>query len=584
MRLSRSGIFTGSAADYDNIRVDHKWTDGQMRFARKLVGNKEVAVADDIAAMEGLNPKDPRSVEKYILEHLEDNIEMLAGGSASITDKTAKHYAWSKVRGFDGRQMRQARAKAATVIRDLTEMFRADGKTKEPPKAGKSGIAWRCRLPIALPKLDAMRNVTGAVGYYADVVIKDEGHGKFFYDISHLKKNEALTVQLNKQKDSLFGTLDTALLPNRAGSASGASTPQIIPNSAAPRQAGGTQFTASAGAAFSRPVQFTRHVRVADDAGGRGERSDWGTAASWELSRTAPTPLTTRGTRYVSLPLSEMLHLAKALGFSARVENGKPGISGKSGLQIAADVLGVIDRSDLLKEKAGLKRRGLYRNEDAQWCAQHSQAEARAEMERSEGALTARLEKLADDRIHGRVAGGMAAAGRVFADKLAEAVLKLPHGQKGVLGNMQTVMGALEKRVKGNEAEADNFLQWLGVQTQPSQTSQTSQTSRQRKAQMFAAFLMMPKEMEQKAKGWYDAIRSVIAGDQKLAATFRDKLRRKALSLGFDNPSLWFEFNQPPTSCPSRLPYTLPIPSPRPFPPPNSLPIPCLRVIPVHQP
>lgn len=230
----------------DNIRVDHKWVDGQIRFARAIVGGKTVAVVDDIAGAAKINARNPHSVEAYVLDHLENNIEMLAGGTASITEKSAQHLAWSKTRGFDGRQMRQARAKAATVIADLIKMFTADSSTKEAPKKGKGGIAWRCRLPIAIPKLDNKRDVIGAVGYDADVVIKDEGDGKFFYDISHLKQNGTLTGLLDKQKDILFGSQNTALPPSQAGSASGVPTVNSIPYSGAKSQ--GESFK------FSRPI------------------------------------------------------------------------------------------------------------------------------------------------------------------------------------------------------------------------------------------------------------------------------------------------------------------------------------------
>ena len=261
-----TGILMPVRNTYGTENAIHVKLDNQVSFSRAIVRGKEIAVAADIEAMAKINAKDPDSIEKYLLDHLEANIEMLTGGTASITKESAKHFAWSKVRGFDGRQMRQARAKSATVIRDLIEMFSANEKTKEAPKPGKSGVAWRCRLPIAIPKLDADRNVVGAVGYDADVVIKDEGNGKFFYDISHLKKNEALTGQLIKQKDELFGAQGTTLLPSRAGFASGASDGGIISNSGAKSQ--GESFK------FSRPITPAEDAEYAD-AVKRGDKDTY---------------------------------------------------------------------------------------------------------------------------------------------------------------------------------------------------------------------------------------------------------------------------------------------------------------------
>ena len=76
-------------------------------------------------------------------------------------------------------------------------------------------------------------------------------------------------------------------------------------------------------------AKYVKLTRVADDAG-TGEQTPGALAASAELSRTAPTPLTTRGTRYVSLPLSEMNALARYLtghAMPAEMSSGRVAIS-----------------------------------------------------------------------------------------------------------------------------------------------------------------------------------------------------------------------------------------------------------------
>ena len=149
---------------------------------------------------------------------------------------------------------------------------------------------------------------------------------------------------------------------------------------------------------------------------------------------------------------------------------------------------------------------------------------------RSEEALSTRLEALSDRRAKGTEPGGMSAGRKVFADQLAKVVMSMPHGQPGVLGAMQTVGGALERRVRGNDAEADAFLDWMEGAAQPVQRS-----PQDRKAGMFGAFLIMPKEMEQRSRGWYDAIRSTIAGDQKLADAFRKMTVRSMTEQGYSH-------------------------------------------------
>ena len=295
------------------------------------------------------------------------------------------------------------------------------------------------------------------------------------------------------------------------------------------------------GALFSRggkppEAEHVKLTRVADDAG-QGEQTPGAMAASRELSRQGAVPINTKGTRYVSLPMSEMNALARYLtghALPAEMESGrKLGTAGKASykhrkLTIAADVLGVVDKTDMAAEKAMLKQHGFFAHEDSNWCATHSPAEVRKERERSEEALSSQLEKIADKRIAGREPGGMAAGRKVFADQLAQVVMAMPHGQPGALGAMQTVAGALEKRVRGSETEAETFLDWMeGVSPGGAGASgRPARSGQERKAGMFAAFLIMPKEMEARAKGWYDAIRSTIAGDQKLADAFRKMTAR----------------------------------------------------------
>jgi len=270
---------------------------------------------------------------------------------------------------------------------------------------------------------------------------------------------------------------------------------------------------------------FVKLTRVADDAG-QGERTDAGIAASVELARTAPVPVTTKGTRYVALPLSEMHALARYLtghAMPGEMEAGrKLGAAGKASarsrrLKIAADVFGVVDKTDLAGEKEFLKGLGLFRHEDPQWLATHSKAEAAAERGKSEEALSRRLERLADKRISGAAAGGETAARRVYADQLAKIAMSMPHGQPGVLGNIQTVGGAILKHVRGKDAEADSFLDWMDN----AKPGARKRGDGERAAGMFGAFLQMPQEVQARAPGWYDAMRSTIAGDAKLRAAFR---------------------------------------------------------------
>ena len=179
-----------------------------VRYSIVSLAGRDVAVVDDLDAARNMNPTMPADVEKYILDHLESGIQMLVGGTASINAETARHFAWSKVRGKynKSRRMRKARAQSAIVFGDLVKMFRADDTTKQEDYHKQGDEVWKCRLPFGVPQFgNSSEQVAGGIVYDADVIVKDEGGGKFLYDVANLKRNEALTQQLTSQAQDLFG-------------------------------------------------------------------------------------------------------------------------------------------------------------------------------------------------------------------------------------------------------------------------------------------------------------------------------------------------------------------------------------------
>ena len=85
--------------------------------------------------------------------------------------------------------MRKARAQSAIVFRDLVEMFSADDTTKQEDYHNQGDDVWKCRLPFGVPQFESSsEKVAGGIVYDADVIVKDEGSGKFLYDVSNLKK------------------------------------------------------------------------------------------------------------------------------------------------------------------------------------------------------------------------------------------------------------------------------------------------------------------------------------------------------------------------------------------------------------
>lgn len=534
----------------DNIRVDHKWRDGQLLFARAP----------------------SQSGQEYIYSALTAKPDMsLVQVDAERAKQYGDHVSWKLADARKSILAAGGRLEKGHYIIDM------EG---EPVEVGKKGLLHGKHnrsndfvYPILGEVLkNAVRvNELGVRAEFREEGKKDDQvKSKFVYlgaaaygdevlpvriqidrkagkneigEIDVLKSFNAKWRESHRRPEPTRGVLTSASAPLTTVSIANLIKvaqplhPEIFSRDVAanlnvPYRGGNLN------ALYSRApeAEHVKLTRIADDAG-QGELTNGAIAASAELMRQAPTPLTQKGTRYVSLPLSELHALSRYLtghAMPAEMESGKKlGKAGKASLKhrkltIAADVLGVVDKTDAAAETATLKQHGFFRHEDANWCATHSPTEVRKERERSEDALSSRLEALADRRISGREPGGNAAGRKVFADQLAKIVMSMPHGQPGVLGAMQTVAGALQKRVKGNDAEADAFIDWM-----KGGTPVGGMDAQTRKLEMFSAFLIMPKEMEARAKGWYDAIRSTIAADQKLADTFRKMTARSMSEQGY---------------------------------------------------
>ena len=289
-------------------------------------------------------------------------------------------------------------------------------------------------------------------------------------------------------------------------------------------------------------------ARVADDAG-RGEQTPGSMAAALERLNAPRTTMRTIGTvRPTSLPLSEMEFLRKYLTgdhlpakVAKKIAGGKIAAHTKAGrLTIAADVFGLVDKTDVAPAKDRLKEHGFFRNEDEAWANAHSPVEIRAERERSENQLGDELLKLADRRARGAEAGGGEAARGVYANELAKIVMEMPRVGSGVIGRVQKIGDAVRTNVKaimtekgsGNAKgaltdEARQFLEWARGGAEPEGAAE--KTDREITDEMFASWLTMPEEMSKIAPTWHEAILRTVAETPKLAEAFKE-LSMRALS------------------------------------------------------
>jgi len=293
---------------------------------------------------------------------------------------------------------------------------------------------------------------------------------------------------------------------------------------------------------FSRGgrAQFVAgRTRVATDAE-HGELSPGGLASAKELAAVRNTPVSALGTRrFLSLPISDLEELRKMVSGDIRPAYVKKSLpddlaatSTKKGkVAILADTIGVVDRTDMEKEKATLKAHGFFRNEDPSWCLGQSAAAVKAERIRSDEQLSRQLEALGDRRMKGLEAGGQTAERGVFADEVAKVVMAQERHVGGRLGRLQTIGKTVQNAVAAmpgmNAADAEwsarQFLDWSYGQPNYSQ----NMSGKDLTAEMFGKWLVMPQEVEARAPEWALAIEGTIAADRQLSDSFRTLADRR---------------------------------------------------------
>ncbi|MBO5905430.1 MAG: hypothetical protein J6Q84_03305 [Kiritimatiellae bacterium] len=274
---------------------------------------------------------------------------------------------------------------------------------------------------------------------------------------------------------------------------------------------------------MGREVFVAGRARVAEDAE-RGERLPGVIAASAELSGQIHTPISQAAQmRTVSLPVSEIEWLRKQVTgnvipteIKRKLPNNGNAVRSREGkIVLAADVFGLVDKTDMAEVKTQLKANGYFRNEDPLWCSNATASDIALEETRSEDALADKLIELGDNRVAGREAGGVSAARGVFADQVAQVILDLPANAPGTTGAMRKLGDAFLRNVRGFDAEADIFLDWAyGPASAP-------RTPRERAGQMLGAFMVMPQEIRNRAPNYMTAIADMITNDPRLEHAWR---------------------------------------------------------------
>ena len=218
----------------DNIRVDHKWTDGVAKFAVGKVDGKDMAVIVH-EPMRKADMKNEKKVKDYLVENLVGREYRQAGEEklVKVAPALAKEY-WggsysSKIRDrFE--KLWQAKVGAASVMEDIVGTTPLGG-AEAPKSTGKrqsfknGATFYRCKTTFG-----ALTTDDKVAKYPCELVLLELANGKrFVYDIVNIRnptlahdspKGEALET-LKAQTSARSRTTDDIIAQTGAGAQGG---------------------------------------------------------------------------------------------------------------------------------------------------------------------------------------------------------------------------------------------------------------------------------------------------------------------------------------------------------------------------
>ena len=557
----------------DNIRVDHKWTDGESRFSVGSVDdwrskNYERRLAEGWTPRpDGVTPEELHALEAVVPERHHVGSEP-HGGDVVLEAVYPPDYASAAivrfVKQFNGNASDLSDVRKALYLiygghthsrsrfeqMNRPELVRLDRAGREERQRRHDSLLERERKVYA--SRQAVQKDLGYPAYKSDARWQDldaeyrrihaERLSPSAGERAVSEENERRLRAHDETKDARFEAYRDRRVSEGWRLLDEVARRRAVSPLSAFVNGDESRFSVGSGPLIDKAAFVAGRVRVGATAEGPdgsrvSESTPGALAASRELSSQGTTPLNALGSaRRMSLPISEMEHLRKVLtgdAHPAGVMGGRrvtrSAWQGKGGrLWLSADVFGTVDKTDRAREKERLKEHGFYRNEDPDWCATHLPGEIRAEYARSEDQLATQLENLASRRERGVEPGGQAVATQVYADELARIVLEMPRRERGVLGGIQTIGRAFRReaaRAFGGgaagddsaKAEAVAFLDWASGEEMSGNLTMDALTNA-----MFGKWLVMPREMEARAPKWSQAVERTIANDARLRDAFEE--------------------------------------------------------------
>lgn len=472
----------------DNIRVDHKWVDGQKRFSRAPNPDAKVKIVDGENEPEFKNLK-TSEIKNYLRDKYQGRevtiksdgtiVLFTRNGLESTLKKRGNHRRalhgldklveeshftrWEdndgqeKHKGLEGQLVYTGAIRLkdgiygvelkldVPIASERTHFKGQTLKTKIADAALSIGPRSNEPLPISAGEASAAGEIR--LGDIADLKIPTRQSVAQGGEAVKGAEDNAGTFDRKNPDVRLSRAEGEERLPGRRG------TEAIL--------IGGRRRVTRAGAGTEAGENGQRTAEYA-------ERSDAGMAAGAELETTRwRDPHSPSATRYegMALSTSELVKLYKDIQGTPGMprvmmaESGKPWLgrvvrrNGK--VQLDREMFGLVDESDRVAEKNDLKAAGglgSFRHEDPTWALAHSAKAVETERNISEMHLEGRLEGLAERRVNGTETGGGRAERAVLAHEIGHLVCMMPDIRPaGTARSMQTLGKMVIQRLEQAE-------------------------------------------------------------------------------------------------------------------------------------
>ncbi|MCR5753045.1 MAG: hypothetical protein K6G91_13920, partial [Kiritimatiellae bacterium] len=218
----------------DNIRVDHKWTDGRMRYSIVSLGGRDVAVAET-EPLTTREAQDEEKVREVLLPIVGQEFEQKGETKLVKIDGNFPDYFWNSNTSQNLRRLDKlwrAKVSAMPILSDILKTTplgpaEAAKHLKKDPSFKDRAVFYRCSTEFGIKRHD------GVAVYPCDLLVMEmaDNGRRYVYDIVRMKK-PTLTAMADLSSEALSQLYERHLTGESASTVP-EGTPQIVANPAA---------------------------------------------------------------------------------------------------------------------------------------------------------------------------------------------------------------------------------------------------------------------------------------------------------------------------------------------------------------